>query len=124
MKWLICILICWCSIGNTTAQHYSFNRYADIDGITRVYISKTLLKAIIKSENPAMKISGNKVNLNNKELLSKMDRILVLTGTNTRIANMMHEDATKLSHTKEYEHILYRMRKNWPLTSSHVNRKE
>lgn len=64
MKWLICILICWCSIGNTTAQHYSFNRYADIDGITRVYISKTLLKAIIKSENPAMKISGNKVNLN------------------------------------------------------------
>ena len=80
MKWLICILICWCSIGNTTAQHYSFNRYADIDGITRVYISKTLLKAIIKSENP-------------------------------RIANMMHEDATKLSHTKEYEHILYRNEK-------------
>lgn len=72
-----------------------------------------------------MKISGNKVNLNNKELLSKMDGILVLTGTNTRIANMMHEDATKLSHTKEYEHILYQaMRKNWPLTSSHVNRKE
>ena len=111
MKWLICILICWCSIGNTTAQHYSFNRYADIDGITRVNISKTLLKAIIKSENPAMKISGNKVNLNNKELLSKMDGILVLTGTNTRIANMMHEDATKLSHTKEYEHILYRNEK-------------
>ena len=111
MKWLICILICWCSIGNTTAQHYSFNRYADIDGITRVYISKTLLKAIIKSENPAMKISGNKVNLNNKELLSKMDGILVLTGTNTRIANMMHEDATKLRHTKEYEHILYRNEK-------------
>lgn len=77
---------------------------------TCLYI-KTLLKAIIKSENPAMKISGNKVNLNNKELLSKMDGILVLTGTNTRIANMMHEDATKLSHTKEYEHILYRNEK-------------
>lgn len=124
MKWLICILICWCSIGNTTAQHYSFNRYADIDGITRVYISKTLLKAIIKSENPAMKISGNKVNLNNKELLSKMDGILVLTGTNTRIANMMHEDATNSVIQKNMNIYYTAMRKNWPLTSSHVNRKE
>lgn len=43
MKWLICILICWCSIGNTTAQHYSFNRYADIDGITTcLYIKNTI----------------------------------------------------------------------------------
>ena len=108
MKWLIYILICWCNIGNIVAQHYSFNHYADIDGITRVYISKTLLKAIIKSENPTMKISGNKVNLNNKKLLTKMDGILVMTGTGSQIANMMHEDATKLSHIKEYEHILYR----------------
>lgn len=90
---------------------------------TCLYI-KTLLKAIIKSENPAMKISGNKVNLNNKELLSKMDGILVLTGTNTRIANMMHEDATNSVIQKNMNIYYTAMRKNWPLTSSHVNRKE
>lgn len=111
MKWLICILTCLCSIGNIAAQHYSFNRYADIDGITRVYISKTFLKAIIKSEKPAMKISGNTINLTDKKLLAKMDGILVLVGTNDKIANMINEDTEKLSKIKEYEHVLYRNEK-------------
>ncbi len=108
MKWLICVLICLCCAGNAVAQHYSFNRYADVDGITHVYISKTLLKAIIKKDSTAVKISGNNINLSNKDLLPKLDGILVLAGTNEQITHMMHEDASKLKDKKEYEQVIHR----------------
>jgi len=74
-----------------------FNRYSDTDGVTSVYISKSLLRMM-----PDVKTDG--VDL--KGLGNKLESIRVLTTEDKALAEKLQSDLKKDLKVKDYEELL------------------
>lgn len=72
-----------------------FDRYADTDGVTTVYISKTMLSMM-----PDMKASG----MNIGPIASKLDNIRVLTCDNQSLLPKLKKETQ--SFGKDYERLM------------------
>jgi len=84
-------------IGATAQISELFDRYADTDGVTTVYISKSLLKMM-----PDVKTEG----LDIKGISNKLETIRILTTENKSIAEKLKNDISKKLRPEEYEEML------------------
>lgn len=74
-----------------------FERYSNTDGVTSVFISKSLLRMM-----PDIKTEGVEV----KEIADKLESIRILTTEDKSMAAKLREDATKNLRLKGYEELL------------------
>lgn len=84
--------------GIVTAQTNWWERYANMDGVTKVYISKTMLRMM-----PAMSFQGN---LNMKELAGRLSGILILTTDREDLMGHMRREARSMADNKAYEVLM------------------
>ncbi len=84
--------------GNCFSQKKLFDRFSNMDGVTTVYVSKTMLKMM-----PNMKIQGG-VDIGN--FAGKLDGILILTSESENIARMMREETAYLKRNPSYEVLM------------------
>lgn len=74
-----------------------FDHYSNTDGVTSVFISKSLLRMM-----PDIKTEGVEV----KEIADKLESIRILTTEDKSMAAKLREDATKNLRLKGYEELL------------------
>lgn len=83
--------------GATAQVSELFDRYADTDGVTTVYISKSLLKMM-----PDIKTDGVDI----KDISGKLESIRILTTEKKTIVGKLKNDISKSLRPKEYEELL------------------
>lgn len=74
-----------------------FDKYAETDGVTSVYISKTMLNMM-----PDMKSNG----MDMKAMAGKLDNIRILTTENPQLVSKLRKDLSSSFNSKEYEELL------------------
>lgn len=74
-----------------------FERYDDVDGVTSVFVSKTMLNMMPNMKTDGMDLSG---------LAGKVDNIRILTSDNSTMAGKLKKDAKTMINTKEYEELV------------------
>lgn len=94
--YMITLLLFFCSIGSF-AQNALFDKYADMDGVTSVYISKAMLNMI-----PNMKTSG--VNIGG--VASKLDNIRIITTERADIIARLKGERRHITPQNGYEELM------------------
>jgi len=84
--------------GNCLAQKKLFDRFSDMDGVTTVYVSKTMLQMM-----PNMNIQGG-MDIGN--FAGKLDGILILTSETESITKMMREETENIHKNPSYEVLM------------------
>ena len=92
---LFLALIC-CSYA-TFAQNKLFDKFSDMDGVTSVFISKTMLQMM-----PNMKTNG----LDIGNVAGKLESIEILTSEKKSIAQMMRAETAYIAKDKSYEELM------------------
>lgn len=92
---LFIILMCCASM--IYAQNKFFDKFADMDGVTSVYISKTMLQMM-----PNMKTEGIDIG----EVAGKLESIHILTSEKASISKMMKSEAPHFAANKDYEELM------------------
>lgn len=88
------LIICLCCSFPAFAQDDVLDKLSDMDGITAVYISKNMFNSIGN-----MKMEG----INIGSIAGKMESIQVLTSENSKTAQIMKAEASKLTKGGRYE---------------------
>lgn len=101
----ITLSICLLTATATTVQKYSFDHYAKMNNITRVYISKKLFDII---GNAPLTSAG----LNFSKIVHKLDGLLVLNGETYAIKEQMKKDEKKFEQSTYYDVFLRHSEKN------------
>lgn len=100
MKKTILSLLLLAGFASAFAQKNPFEQFSDMDGVTSVYISKTMLSLIPKStktEYGGVNVSG---------LLGKLSSILILTSEDKKIAPQMLSMANNRVKGRDYELLM------------------
>lgn len=100
MKKTILSILLLASFTFTFAQKNPFEQFSDMDGVTSVYISKTMLSLIPK--NSKMDYGGVKVG----SFLNKLSSILILTSEDKKIAPQMLSMANERVKGRDYELLM------------------
>lgn len=100
MKKTILSILLLASFTFTFAQKNPFEQFSDMDGVTSVYISKTMLSLIPK--NSKMDYGGVKVG----GFLNKLTSILILTSEDKKIAPQMLSMANERVKGRDYELLM------------------
>ena len=100
MKKTILSILLLVSFTVAFAQKNPFEKFSDMDGVTSVYISKTMLSLIPK--NSKMDYGGVKVG----GFLNKLSSILILTSEDTKIAPQMLSLANTQVKGRDYELLM------------------
>ncbi|MPM18493.1 hypothetical protein SDC9_64904 [bioreactor metagenome] len=100
MKKTILSILLLASFTFTFAQKNPFEQFSDMDGVTSVYISKTMLSLIPK--NSKMDYGGVKVG----GFLNKLSSILILTSEDKKIAPQMLSMANERVKGRDYELLM------------------
>jgi len=79
------------------AQNKFFDKFADMDGVTSVYISKTMLQMM-----PNMKTEGIDIGI----IAGKLESIHILTSEKASISKMMKSEAPHFAANKDYEELM------------------
>lgn len=100
MKKAILSILLLTSFSLTFAQKNPFEQFSDMDGVTSVYISKTMLSLIPK--NSKMDYGGVDVG----GFLNKLSSILILTSEDQKIAPQMLSLANNRVKGNDYELLM------------------
>lgn len=100
MKKLILSLLLATTVSFAFAQKNPFEKFSDMDGVTSVYISKTMLSMIPK--NSKMDYGG----VNVGGFLNKLSSILILTSEDKKIAPQMLSLANQRVKGDNYELLM------------------
>lgn len=100
MKKTILSILLLTSFTLTFAQKNPFEQFSDMDGVTSVYISKTMLSMIPK--NTQMNYGGVDVG----SFLNKLSSILILTSEDKKIAPQMLSMANERVKGFDYELLM------------------
>lgn len=100
MKKMLSILALTLAVTTLFAQKNPFDQFADMDGVTSVYISKNMLSLMPKG---AVQQFGN-VNVSN--FIDKLSSILILTSENEPVAREMLSLANKRIRNDKYELLM------------------
>ena len=100
MKKIILSLLLLASFSFAFAQKNPFDQFTDMDGVTSVYISKTMLSMIPKNS----KMDYNGVNVGS--FLNKLSSILILTSEDKKVAPQMLSLANSRVKSDKYELLM------------------
>lgn len=100
MKKMLTILALTLAVTTLFAQKNPFDQFADMDGVTSVYISKNMLSLMPKG---AVQQFGN-VNVSN--FIDKLSSILILTSEKEPVAREMLSLANKRIRNDKYELLM------------------
>lgn len=94
--YIITLLLSLCSLV-AHAQDNFFDKFADMEGVTSVYISKAMLNLM-----PHMKADG----INIGEVASKLDNIRILNCENPRIIAKLKKETAFINPQNGYEELM------------------
>jgi hypothetical protein len=98
MKKMILLLItCFCFLAPAMSQRSSFDKYADMEGVTSVFISKTMLRLMPKMDMQGMDIGP---------IAAKLESVRIFTTERPAIAKNMKEDAASYLRSNTYEELM------------------
>lgn len=100
MQKFILSLLLVASVSYTFAQKNPFEKFSDMDGVTSVYISKTMLSLIpkdAKADYGGVDVGG---------FLNKLSSILILTSEDKKVAPQMLSLANDRVKGKDYELLM------------------
>ena len=81
------------------AQHDYFNKYADMEGVTSVYVSKTMFKFIqrLPIESDDVDMSG---------IIKKLDGLYILTTEEPEIMEALRKETAFINKKEGYEELM------------------
>lgn len=95
-SYIITLLLSLCSLF-TYAQDSYFDKYADMEGISSVYISKAMLNLM-----PNMKAEG----INIGEVAGKLDNIQILSTEKPGLIESLKKETAHISKNNGYEELM------------------
>ena len=105
----------FCSVLSYGQQSY-FDKYADMDGVTSVYITKSMLSLF-----PQGNTSINGVNIGN--IANRLDNIQILSADEKDIINQLRKETSNINTKNGYEKLL-RVREDGTKTTIYFNEKK
>ena len=112
---IIALLMICCSIFCYGQQSY-FDKYADLDGITSVYITKSMLSLF-----PKGKTNVNGINIG--DIASRLDNIQILSADEKNIIDQLRKETSNINNKNGYEELL-RIREDGTKTTIYFNEKK
>ena len=95
---IIAILISLCSVCSYGQQSF-FDKYAEMDGVTSVYITKSMLSFFPKGQ---AKVNG--VNIGN--ITSRLDNIQILSADEQPIVDKLRKETSHINTRNGYEELM------------------
>lgn len=95
---IIAILITLCSVCSYGQQSF-FDKYAEMDGVTSVYISKSMLSLFPKGQ-----ASVNGVNIGN--IASRLDNIQILSADEQPVVDKLRKETSHINTRNGYEELM------------------
>ncbi|WP_321426152.1 DUF4252 domain-containing protein [uncultured Bacteroides sp.] len=92
---LLIILMCCASVAS--AQNKLIEKFADMDGVTSVFISKSMLQMMPNMKTEGIDIGG---------IAGKLESMLILTSEKASISNMMKNEIPSFTSNKSYEELM------------------
>ena len=112
MKRIILLALVAISTLAANAQHDYFDKFADMDGVTSVYVSKTMFRFI-----QGLPIEVDEVDMN--QIISKLDGLYILTTDKPEVMEMLRKETAFITKNEDFECI-----KSKQKTKETVSRKE
>ena len=112
---IIALLMIFCSVLCYGQQSY-LDKYADMDGVTSVYITKSMLSLF-----PQGNTSINGVNIGN--IANRLDNIQILSADEKDIINQLRKETSNINTKNGYEKLL-RVREDGTKTTIYFNEKK
>ena len=104
------ILVFLLTVSNVCmAQNHIFDKYADVDDVTTVYISKKMFQLMPSMANTGLELENMK---------NKIDALQILTTENKERADMLKKSLSTIIK-KEHEELM-RIKENDTLTTFHI----
>ena len=95
---IITLLITFCSARSYSQQSF-FDKYAEMDGVTSVYITKSMLSLFPKGQ-----ASVNGVNIGN--IASRLDNIQILSADEQPIIDKLRKETSGINSRNGYEELM------------------
>ena len=95
---IITLLITFCSVSSYGQQSF-FDKYAEMDGVTSVYITKSMLSLFPKGQ-----ASVNGVNIGN--IASRLDNIQILSADEQPIIDKLRKETSGINSRNGYEELM------------------
>ena len=95
---IITLLITFCSVSSYGQQSF-FDKYAEMDGVTSVYITKSMLSLFPKGQT-----SVNGVNIGN--IASRLDNIQILSADEQPIIDKLRKETSGINTRNGYEELM------------------
>ena len=95
---IIALLMICCSVFCYGQQSY-FDKYADMDGVTSVYITKSMLSLF-----PKGKANVNGINIG--DIASRLDNILILSADEKDIIEKLRKETSNINTKNGYEELM------------------
>ena len=105
---IITLLITLCSVCSYGQQSF-FDKYAEMEGVTSVYITKSMLSLFPKGQT-----SVNGVNIGN--IASRLDNIQILSADEQSIIDKLRKETSVINTQNGYEELM-RVRENGEKTT-------
>ena len=112
---IIALLMICCSVFCYGQQSY-FDKYADLDGVTSVYITKSMLSLF-----PKGKTNVNGINIG--DIASRLDNIQILSADEKNIIDQLRKETSSINTKNGYEELL-RIREDGTKTTIYFNEKK
>lgn len=97
MKRLILMLAMLVSTATTFAQKEFIDQFGDVDGITSIYVSKTMIRLLPKLD------AGN---MDLKKLSQKLESVQILTSESTKAAARLRKGCHDIFKRNNYEALM------------------
>ena len=95
---IITLLITFCSVCSYGQQSF-FDKYAEMEGVTSVYITKSMLSLFPKGQ-----ASVNGVNIGN--IASRLDNIQILSADEQPIIDKLRKETSSINTRNGYEELM------------------
>ena len=95
---IITLLITFCSVSSYGQQSF-FDKYAEMEGVTSVYITKSMLSLFPKGQT-----SVNGVNIGN--ITSRLDNIQILSADEQPIIDKLRKETSGINTRNGYEELM------------------
>ena len=95
---IITLLITFCSVSSYGQQSF-FDKYAEMEGVTSVYITKSMLSLFPKGQT-----SVNGVNIGN--ITSRLDNIQILSADEQPIIDKLRKETSGINSRNGYEELM------------------
>ena len=95
---IITLLITFCSVSSYGQQSF-FDKYAEMEGVTSVYITKSMLSLFPKGQT-----SVNGVNIGN--ITSRLDNIQILSADEPPIIDKLRKETSGINTRNGYEELM------------------